>query len=84
MQELRKQLQAPQPCQGPNPQCGRGTQGGHGEFSQLLQRLVQSTIPSVKTASRCPAASEAGLEGVKMKLEAHLGSLEEEEEEVMK
>lgn len=47
----------------------------------MLQRLVQTTVSSIRTVSRCSDTSEAGLEGVKVKLESQLEDVEEEEEE---
>ena len=45
----------------------------------MLQRLVQTTVSSIRTVSRCPEARELGLEAVKVKLESQL---EEQDEEV--
>ena len=48
----------------------------------MLQRLVQTTVSSIRTVSRCPEARDPGLDGVKVKLESQLECVEEEDEEV--
>ena len=51
----------------------------------MLQRLVQTTVSSIRTVSRVPeTSSEAdGLEEVKVRLESQLNCVEEEDEEVL-
>ena len=48
----------------------------------MLQRLVQTTVSSIRTVSRCPETRDPGLDGVKVKLESQLECVEEEDEEV--
>ncbi|CAI8017245.1 hypothetical protein GBAR_LOCUS10502 [Geodia barretti] len=52
-----------------------------GQFPEMLQRLVQTTVSSIRTVSRCPETRDPGLDGVKVKLESQLECVEEEDEE---
>jgi hypothetical protein len=57
---------------------GVAPEGKSGQFSEMLQRLVQTTVSSIRTVSRCPEARELGLEAVKVKLESQLEEQDEE------